>query len=175
MMNSLQFSAIVYEHPNESVRDAISATEEAEEAQGLSHPTGLFSMAPIINKAVSLVQTSEWKSHVILTHCRIGLTAWPEIQISLNPLANKKVDDALASDGDDIIRDFASPFGIEFEPLSELNNTSSAVSRYSLSYICAKFKHILFHTVRWCFLGPQVYLDRRCVQGNVTNWYVNQD
>lgn len=51
----LQFAAVVYEHPNESVRDAVTATEEAEENQGLKHPTGIlskFGMVPLINRVV---------------------------------------------------------------------------------------------------------------------------
>ncbi|KAF8323287.1 alpha/beta-hydrolase [Clavulina sp. PMI_390] len=46
--------------------------------------------------------------------------------VSLSVVADAKVDDALDNDGDDIIRNFCKPFGIDFEPLSELNNTSSA-------------------------------------------------
>lgn len=42
-------------------------------------------------------------------------------------MAESEVGQALDSKGDGVIRDFCGKFGIEFEPLSELNNTSSAV------------------------------------------------
>lgn len=93
----LQFSAIVYEHPNESIRAAITATEQGEEMKGYKHRKSLFSMTPILNKAVTLDSTSE-----------------------------DKVNSALDSEGDGIIRTFCKGFGIDFEPLSELNSSSSA-------------------------------------------------
>ena len=49
----LQFAAIVYEHPNESVRDAVAVTEKAEEAKGITSKIDLFRFAPTTNKTVS--------------------------------------------------------------------------------------------------------------------------
>ena len=81
----LQFSAIVYEHPNEAVRNAVRAVAGSQDK-------------------------------------------------GLNADKRKRVTEALSeydregNRGDFVIRKFCHKIGVEFEPLSELGNTSSAVS-----------------------------------------------
>ncbi|KAF8308281.1 alpha/beta-hydrolase [Clavulina sp. PMI_390] len=91
----LQFSAIVYEHRNESIRDAIAAQHKGEAAKGAA--TGSLPLSQPKNKSVEI-----------------------------SDMYNEKIDDALAHYGNKIIHEFCHLCEIEFEPVSELNATSSA-------------------------------------------------
>ena len=96
----LQFSAIVYEHPNEAVRDAVRAADDREKGD------------------------------------------------ELDADKRKKVREALSeydregNRGDGVIRKFCHRIGVEFEPLSELGNTSSAVSALAVAWSHRSDNHV---------------------------------
>ncbi|KAF8323587.1 Alpha/Beta hydrolase protein [Cantharellus anzutake] len=104
---TLQIASVIYEHDNDAIRKAVALTASDKPK----------TYAPQLSSIVSGIRTN------------LDPPSHGPGRLLEDLFGEQKSDDvsqALDSEGDRKIREFCAKFGIDFEPVSELNNTSSA-------------------------------------------------
>ena len=102
----LQIASVVYEHENDAIRAAVTIASR--------------------NQPTSYEPTEGAATGDILTNLSPIYHLPGQLLKDLFPGAADGAAKALDSKGDKAIHDFCADFGIDFEPVSELNNTASA-------------------------------------------------
>lgn len=108
----MEIAAVIYEHENDGIRAAVGLAAQAT-------PTNLQPVASA--SSVSLDPPSAPKTGLAQGFVPPGEL----VKKIFNSGTSHGVDNALNTMGDERIREFAASFGLDFEPVSELNSTSS--------------------------------------------------